>query len=148
MTLLEDIKQVLRISNTAYDIEIQDLIDTCKADLQLAGLLVVDDTDPLIKRAITVYVKANFGWDNPDSEKLQQSYEMLKNHLSMSTDYAYYTVTINASEQCEVIFNGETKQTNESGTVVFYSRAKNHIAYTVNGTTNYVDVTGDTVIGV
>lgn len=148
MALIDDIKTALRISNTAYDTEIQDLIDTCKADLQLCGLLVVDETDPLIKRAITVYVKANFGWDNPDSEKLQQSYEMLKKHLSMSTDYAYYKVTINAGKQCEVTFDGETKQTDNNGTVVFYSRAKNHVEYSVDGTTYYIDITGDVTINV
>jgi len=91
-TMLNDVKIALRISadNTAYDTEINDLISAAKADLMLAGILqnkVNDDTDPLIKRAITVYVKANFGWNNPDSEKLQQSYDMLKRHLTLSLEY-------------------------------------------------------------
>ena len=87
MPILDDIKIALRISNTAYDSEINDLIAAARADLMLAGILLAkanDDTDPLIKRAITVYVKANFGWNNPDSEKLQQSYDMLKAHLALS----------------------------------------------------------------
>lgn len=90
MALLDDIKLTLRISNTAFDSEITDLISAARADLKLSGILeskVNDDTDPLIKRAITVYVKAHFGWNNPDSEKLQQSYEMLKRHLALSQEY-------------------------------------------------------------
>lgn len=90
MALIDDIKTALRISNTAFDTEINDLIAATRADLKLSGILeskVNDDTDPLIKRAITVYVKAHFGWNNPDSEKLQQSYEMLKRHLALSQEY-------------------------------------------------------------
>lgn len=90
MPILDDIKIALRISNTAFDTEINDLIAAARADLKLSGILeskVNDDTDPLIKRAITVYVKAHFGWNNPDSEKLQQSYEMLKRHLALSQEY-------------------------------------------------------------
>jgi uncharacterized phage protein (predicted DNA packaging) len=90
--MLADMKKALRINNTAYDEEIQDLIDEARQDLILAGLseTVVNNktnVDPLIKRAIRTYVKANFGWDNPDTTKLQNSYEMLKGHLSLAGDY-------------------------------------------------------------
>ena len=92
-----DIKTALRIStnNTAFDSEIADLIAAARADLMLAGVLLAkanDDTDPLIKRAITVYVKANFGWNNPDAERLQQSYDMLKSHLALSQEYTVEAV--------------------------------------------------------
>ena len=96
MPILNDIKTALRISinNTAFDSEIADLIAAARADLMLAGVLLAkanDDNDPLIKRAITVYVKANFGWNNPDAERLQQSYNMLKIHLALSQEYAEVT---------------------------------------------------------
>jgi len=90
MALLDDIKLTLRISNTAFDSEITDLISAARSDLKLSGILeskTDDDNDPLIKRAITTYVKANFGWNNPDAEKLQKSYDMLKSHLSLSQEY-------------------------------------------------------------
>ena len=90
MPILNDIKTALRISNTAYDTEITDLISAARSDLMLAGILpskANNDTDPLSKRAITVYVKAHFGWNNPDAEKLQQSYDMLKAHLALSQEY-------------------------------------------------------------
>lgn len=87
--LLNDVKLALRISNTAYDTEIQDLIDQAKADLKLCGVYEakIVDTDVLIKRAIVTYSKANFGLNNSDSEKLQASYEAIRNHLSMSIEY-------------------------------------------------------------
>lgn len=87
--MLSKIKASLRIANTAFDGEIQDLIDAAEADMKLVGILPtkIVDTDPLIIRAVTTYVKANFGWDNPDSAKLHASYEMIRNHLSQSVDY-------------------------------------------------------------
>lgn len=91
MALLDDVKLALRISSSAFDTEITDLIDAAKADLKLSGVIAEkvdeDPPDTLIKRAITVYAKANFGWDNPDAERLQQAYDMLKMHLSLSAEY-------------------------------------------------------------
>ena len=94
--MLEGVKLSLRITNTAFDDEIKDLIDAAKLDLGISGVEKIETkdeedklivSDPLIKRAVTLYVKANFGWDNPDSERLQESYLMLKQHLSLSGDY-------------------------------------------------------------
>jgi uncharacterized phage protein (predicted DNA packaging) len=87
--LLDDIKNALRVDGSDLDTEIQDLIDTAKADLQLSGVLPskLKDEDPLIKRAVTVYVKAHFGWDNKDALMFEQSYIMLKTHLTLSAEY-------------------------------------------------------------
>lgn len=85
--MLEEIKKYLRISNTAYDAEITDLINAAKADLRLSGVINIDETDALIKRAVSTYVKANFGWNNPDVDKLQNSYNLLKGHLTFSAEY-------------------------------------------------------------
>jgi len=92
MPILNDIKTALRISinNTAFDSEITDLIAAARGDLMLAGILPAkanDDNDPLIKRAIVVYCKANFGYDNSEAERFQQSYDMLKAHLTLSLEY-------------------------------------------------------------
>lgn len=85
--MLNKIKQSLRITHNALDIEVQDLIDAARADLHISGVLKLDDEDPLIIRAITVYSKANFGLDNADSEKYQESYNSLKTHLALSGEY-------------------------------------------------------------
>lgn len=85
--MLADIKLALRVSSSHFDIEVQGLIDACKKDLELAGVYVIDETDPMIKRAVALYAKANFGYDNPDSDKFQKSYDLLKCSLSLAGDY-------------------------------------------------------------
>jgi len=80
---------MLRISNSAYDSEIYDLVEAARHDLILSGIpssKAHDDSNPLIRRAIAIYTKANFGFDNPDSEKLQRSYDLLKMHLTLAGD--------------------------------------------------------------
>jgi uncharacterized phage protein (predicted DNA packaging) len=85
--MLESVKLALRVTISDFDEEIQDLIDAAKRDLEIAGVDIIDETDPLIRRAIITYCKANFGYDNPEAERFQQSYDMLKQHLSLSYDY-------------------------------------------------------------
>jgi uncharacterized phage protein (predicted DNA packaging) len=88
--MLDDVKDSLRESGNDLDTEILDLIDAAKADLILSGVNKdkVVDTDPLIKRAIIVYCKANFGYDEPKiAERFEQSYISLKHHLTLSIEY-------------------------------------------------------------
>lgn len=88
--MIDDVRDALRVSGTDLDTEISDLIDAAKADLALSGVQKskITDEDPLIKRAITVYCKANFGYEDPKlSEKFQESYTSLKHHLTLSQEY-------------------------------------------------------------
>jgi hypothetical protein len=88
MALLDDVKEVLR-ENT-IETEIQDLIDTAKADLKLSGVhsTKIVEEDPLIKRAIILYCKAQFGYDDPKiADRFQKSYTSLKQHLTLSAEY-------------------------------------------------------------
>ena len=91
--MFDDVKQALRISasNTAFDDEVQNLIDAARLDLQQAGVskTVIDQSeiDPLIKRAVITYAKANFGYDNPEADRFNDAYIMLKQHLSLYGDY-------------------------------------------------------------
>ena len=85
--MLDKVKLALRVSGTVFDLEIQDLIDAAKLDLQISGVVKVDEEDSLIQRAIIVYCKANFGYDNNEAERFQKSYDMLKQHLSLAGDY-------------------------------------------------------------
>lgn len=91
MALIDDVKTANRVKTTDSGIvgELQDLIDAAKADLILSGLLSsrVIDTDLLIKRAVILYSKANFGLSNADSEKYQEAYDSLKIHLALSQEY-------------------------------------------------------------
>lgn len=92
MSMLTDVKTALRISQTttAFDGEVNDLIAAARDDLRLAGVLpekVESNDDSLIKRAITVYCKAQFGYDNADADRLQKSYDSMKSHLTLSAEY-------------------------------------------------------------
>ena len=94
--MLDKVKNALRVKTAAFDDEIQDLIDACKADLRLVGVNVPEDTpaegkeaaagDSLITRAIVHYAKANFGYSE-DSEKYRAAYDYLKCSLSLAGDY-------------------------------------------------------------
>lgn len=84
--MLKKIKNALRIDGENHDEEIQDLIEAAKADLKLSGVKKISEDDPLIIRAITLYCKTHFGYDN-DSERFMQAYEALKIHLALSTEY-------------------------------------------------------------
>lgn len=89
MALLDDARSAIRENGTEKDGEIQDLIDAAKADLILSGVhknKADDDTDPLIKRAIILYCKANYGYDDM-AERFAQSYDSLKSHLATSVEY-------------------------------------------------------------
>ncbi len=84
------VRQYTRTNHTRFDDEITDLIGAARADLLLGGIKaakVEDESDALIKRAIVCYVKAEFGLDNPDAEKYRNSYETLKRHLQLSSEY-------------------------------------------------------------
>lgn len=86
MTLLEKSKLALRVTTDAFDDEITDLISAAEKDLKVVGITEADDTDPLIIRAIILYVKANFG-ENENAVRLQQSYDSLKGQLQSATGY-------------------------------------------------------------
>ena len=87
--MLEDVKRELRITNTAYDLEVSDLIEAAKLDLRIPQIdeTKIIQSDPLVQRAIILYCKANFGLDNKDSEKYQKSYDNLAQKLSLSLFY-------------------------------------------------------------
>lgn len=88
--MIDVVKKAVRISHNALDDELEDLIEASRYDLNLSGvshLKANDDTDPLIKRAIITYVKANFISDTKEAERFLVSYNMLKNHLTLAGDY-------------------------------------------------------------
>ena len=87
-TLTEKMRAALRISSTSEKIteEINDCIAACKADMENDGVKVIKETDGLIIRAITLYCKAEFGFNNA-AEQFRKSYDALKMRLSLSAEY-------------------------------------------------------------
>lgn len=73
-----------------YDDEIADVIEAARAELVAGGVADAkanDDSDGRVRLAIKVYVKANFGMDNPDAERFMKSFDVML--TSMSGDSAY-----------------------------------------------------------
>ncbi len=89
--LLKTVKQCLSIVETATlkDEEIKMLIQAGIADLNRQGIVSSLDTkDSLVKSAIVMFVKANFGnVDIKEKELAQRTYSLLCNNLSLSEDY-------------------------------------------------------------
>lgn len=83
------VKLSLRITTTAFDSELEDLIRAGLADLSIAGVTNNVVTDPLVIRAVCTYVKMYFG--EPDEyDRLKASYDEQKSQLSMATGYTDY----------------------------------------------------------
>lgn len=88
--MLNNVIDALRENQGVTDVEIQDLIEAAKADLIMSGVATVKvtDTDPLIKRAIILYCKANYGYEEPKiAERFMELYLNLKQHLVLSEKY-------------------------------------------------------------
>ena len=84
--MLEKVKLALRITTDAFDSELNDLIDAAKLDMGIAGVVIPDEIDAVVTRAIITYCKLHFG--EPDEyNRLKASYDEQKAQLSMATGY-------------------------------------------------------------
>lgn len=90
--MLEQVKLALRISTTAYDSELTYLIDAAKLDLGIAGVVLPEELDALVQRAIITYCKMSFGLPE-DYDRLKRSYDEQKAQLSTATGYTDWTVS-------------------------------------------------------
>lgn len=87
---LADIRLRVRTAATKLDGEVKDLILAARGALVLGGVLpakAADESDPLVKQAVSTYVKAEFGLDNEDAEKYRASFEKQKIALALASDY-------------------------------------------------------------
>lgn len=84
--MLEIVKTALRITTTVYDAELTYLIDAAKLDLGIAGVILPESLDALVKKAIITYCKMSFGLPE-DYDRLKRSYDEQKAQLSNATGY-------------------------------------------------------------
>ena len=93
MRVLAAVKLALAITSTAFDTEIQDLIDAALLDLGIAGVEGYADGDKLVLQAVKTYVRAHF--QSPaDYERLKASYDEQKAQLMNTTGYTKWGVGI------------------------------------------------------
>lgn len=92
MALLDDVKVTCRVTSTAFDVELADLIQAAFADLGITdiseSLLTEDSCPPLVKRAVLTYCKMNFGvLEDSVYDRFKASYDEQKAQLLMSSLY-------------------------------------------------------------
>ena len=86
MATLDKVKMALRISTTALDDELADLIKAAEQDLGIAGVLLPDTLNEICTTAVITYCKMRFGL--PDEvEWLKKSYDEQKAQLVTATGY-------------------------------------------------------------
>lgn len=95
MALLDKVKMACRVTTTAYNEELADLITAAFADLGIVDikpeLLTEENVTPLIQRAVITYCRMNFGQPD-DYERLKISYDEQKSQLLMSSEYTDWSV--------------------------------------------------------
>ena len=98
---LTEARGFLRIAanDNVINNEITTLIKACQKDLIKNGITPTMaakiETDSLIKMAVLLYLKAEFGLDNKNYEKFRTSYETLRTELALTDEY------INDSKESE-----------------------------------------------
>lgn len=101
MALLDDVKTACRVTSTAYNTELTDLIAAAFADMRITDiapeLLSETSIAPLIKRAVLTYCRMNFGTvEDSVYDRLKASYDEQKSQLLMSSTYNTWGVSGNA----------------------------------------------------
>lgn len=84
--MLEKVKTALRITTTAYDAELTELIESAKLDMSIAGVVLPPTIDALVTKAIITYCKMSFGIPE-DYDRLKASYDEQKAQLATATGY-------------------------------------------------------------
>lgn len=88
--MLTIVKLALRRSDTAFDSEIQQIINDCISELTMLGIYrseLADDTQ--IIEAVILYAKWHFG-QNEDSEKFREYYYDKIQKLMIAKEYGAY----------------------------------------------------------
>lgn len=84
--LIASAKLAARIKTTAFDSEVNSLLDAALLDLGVAGVEIPSWTDALVQQAAITYFKMNFG--QPDEyDRLKRSYDEQKAQLATCTGY-------------------------------------------------------------
>lgn len=86
--MLAKVKLALRVTTTAYDNDLNDLINAAKLDLGIAGVDLPTTLDAVCERAIITYCKLHFlGLSDNEWDRLKASYDEQKAQLTMATGY-------------------------------------------------------------
>lgn len=90
--MLGKVKQSLRVNSSSFDTEVSDLMLAAVRDLALAGVKPPAEPtqdgygDALYDRAVILYCKAHFGYDE-GTERYTEAYEHIKRALILSREF-------------------------------------------------------------
>ena len=92
--LLTKIKASIRITHDKLDVDVQDTIEACLADLRVAGLRAekldpAQELDPLILNAVKLYCKAAYTDDPVKAARYQGGYDAMKACLMYAEGYSW-----------------------------------------------------------
>lgn len=87
--MLDKVKLALRLTTSAFDSELTDLIAAALADLDIAGVHTAGmESDPLIIRAVITYCRVHFGTPD-DYDRVKSAYDEQKAQLQTATGYGF-----------------------------------------------------------
>lgn len=90
--LISAAKLAARITTSAFDSQVEMLLDAAVLDLGVAGVEVPETLDAIVTQACITYVLMNFG--EPDQyDRLKRSYDEQKAQLSTCTGYTSWEVS-------------------------------------------------------
>lgn len=89
--LIQDAKMAKRIATTAYDSQVQSLLEAALLDLRVAGVEIPESMDCLVSQAAITYFLMRFG-EPENYDKLKASYDEQKAQLSTCTGYTDWLV--------------------------------------------------------
>ena len=84
--LIEQLMKAVRVKSGVAEEEIVDLTESCKKELEIAGVYVTNEKDPLFKQVVKLYCKGHYGYDK-DSERFRAAYVALRDSMALSGDY-------------------------------------------------------------
>lgn len=86
MSLLDDVKKSIRISNNKSDDDLQAEINAAKLRMRVAGVELSDETDDLVVAAVKAYVKGVYNYQG-DGEKWLERFNDLLNVMPLAREY-------------------------------------------------------------
>lgn len=86
---LGKLKLALGVSHDKRDEDIQSDIDACLADLAVHGIIHPQISDPLIYKAVKLYLNASYTTDPDKAVKWLSMYESMRSGLGMAEGYGW-----------------------------------------------------------
>lgn len=89
-TMITAAKLAARITTSAFDQQVSDLLDAALLDMGVAGVEIPAGQDALVQQAAITYFLLHFGQPD-DYDRLKRSYDEQKAQLSTCTGYTVWT---------------------------------------------------------